>query len=74
MTETYSQTPEHATRDVETRYLIALMQRDAQIWAERIHARDSIISNCRIIRRNPRIEKAPPSGLSIFEDSYRVLR
>src|ERR1039458_2520058 len=39
-------TDEHATRvaDLETQYLIALMQRDARVFAERAEARDAIVA------------------------------
>jgi hypothetical protein len=68
-------TPEHATRaDLEARYLIALMRRDARVFAERAEARDTIMAHEAPIRTNPQTEKAPTPSLSIFEDSFRVLR
>jgi hypothetical protein len=70
-----SKTYEHATRaDLEARYLIALMRRDARVFAERAEARDSIMAHEAPIRTNPQTEKAPTPALSIFEDSFAVLR
>ena|ERR1019366_7845936 len=68
--------PEHATRvaDLEARFLIALMRRDARVFAERAEARDAIKAREPVRRQNPQIEKAPIPALSIFEDSFAVLR
>jgi hypothetical protein len=69
-------TDEHATRvaDLETQYLIALMRRDARVFAERAEARDAIVAREAPTRTNPQTEKAPTPSLSIFEDSFAVLR
>jgi hypothetical protein len=67
--------PDHARRaDLEARYLIALMRRDARVFAERAKARDAIMAHEPVCRQNPQIEKTPTPSLSIFEDSFRVLR
>ena len=48
-----------ATRDdLEARYLRALMQRDAVIWAARTEARDAIVSNS-MVKRTERSARAP---------------
>jgi hypothetical protein len=68
-------THEHAIRaELEARYLIALMRRDARIFADRAEARDTIIAREPVHRQNPQLEKAPTPSLSIFEDSFAVLR
>ena len=68
-------THEHATRaELEARYLSALMRRDARIFAERAQARDAIMAHEAPIRTNPQTEKARTPALSVFEDSFRVLR
>ena len=73
MPNTYSKTPEHATRaDLEARYLIALMRRDARIFAERSRNCDNLIAREPVIRTNPQTEKAPRESPSIFEDSFKV--
>lgn len=75
MTPSTTNPPDHATRaDLETRYLIALMRRDALVFAERAEARDTIMAREAPIRSNPRTEKAPTPSLSVFEDSFAVLR
>jgi hypothetical protein len=69
-------TDDHATRvaELEARFLIALMRRDARVFAERAEARDAIMAREPVRRQNPAIEKAPRPSLSIFEDSFAVLR
>lgn len=70
-----SKTREHARRaDLEVRFLSALMKRDAVIFAERAEARDTIMAREAPTRTNPQTEKAPRPSLSIFEDSFAVLR
>lgn len=49
MTSTPNQNPPQPV-DLETRYLRALMERDARIYAERTAARDWIVSNAQIKR------------------------
>jgi len=75
MSDTYSKSPKHATRaELEAQYLTALMRRDAHVFAERMLARDRLMSRDSVTRYNPQIEKAPRESPSIFEDSFTVLR
>ncbi len=75
MTDTYPETPEHASREsLETEFLRRLFARDARIWRERIATRDRLMSRDAVTRHNPQIEKAPREAPSIFEDSFAVLR
>jgi hypothetical protein len=75
MNPTTTNPPDQATRaDLEARYLIALMRRDARVFAERAEARDILMAREPVCRQNPQIEKTPIPSLSIFEDSFSVLR
>ena len=64
MTST-STIPTHATREVR---LAAAMRNDAEIWRERMEARDNRISRDPVRRQNPATEKAPRVAPSIFEE------
>jgi len=57
--------------DLEARYLRALMQRDAAVWAARTAARDGIVSNSQVRRGDDNPPASRPS-LNIFEDECTV--
>ena len=44
------------------------MRNDAEIWRERMEARDNRISRDPVRRQNPATEKAPRAAPSIFEE------
>jgi hypothetical protein len=48
--------------------LAAAIRNDAEIWRERMEARDNRISRDPVRRQNPAIEKAPRRSLSVFEE------
>ena len=66
--------PTLARAELEARYLVALMRRDAAIWRARMEARDRIVSNSQVKRENPTYLSSQPAreSLSIFEDTYSV--
>jgi hypothetical protein len=68
--------PNLARVELETRYLVALMRRDAGIWRQRMIARDSIVSRSQVRRLNPTyLENQPARGsVSPFEDAYSIGR
>jgi hypothetical protein len=75
MTDTYSENPQHASREsLETEFLRRLFARDARVWRQRIAMRDSLLSRDSVTRSNPQIEKAPRQSPSIFEDSHSLGR
>ena len=72
MTDNITTSLDPATRDdLEARYLRALMQRDAVIWAARTEARDAIVSNS-MVKRTDNNQPAPRPSLTIFDDPYQV--
>jgi hypothetical protein len=60
--------------ELETRFLVALMRRDAKIFAERTAARESIVSKSQVRRLNPTYLENGPSceSASPFEDAYSI--
>jgi hypothetical protein len=65
-----------ARAELETRYLVALMRRDAEIWRQRMEARDRIVSNSQVRRLNPTYLENQPARESVspFEDAYSIGR
>jgi hypothetical protein len=76
MTTNNPTSPNLARGELEARYLVALMARDAQIWRARMIARDNIVSKSQVQRSNPTYkENQPPrASLSPFEDAYSIGR
>jgi hypothetical protein len=61
---------------LEVELLTRLMQRDADVWRDRMEARDRIVSKSQVRRANPtyRSEQPARESVSPFEDSYSIGR
>jgi hypothetical protein len=74
---TTSQTSNLASRAaLEVELLTRLMQRDADVWRDRMDARDRIVSKSQVRRANPTYRSNQPvrESASPFEDSYSIGR
>jgi hypothetical protein len=76
VTSTSSASNLASREQLEVEYLRRLFARDADIWRERMSARDSIVSKAQVRRVNPtyRSEQPARESVSPFEDSYSVGR